>query len=125
MGEVRTLFFDSYPFFEIIAGNENYGPYSEGVAIITTKMNLMELYYGLLHKYGKKQAEDYYDRFLEFCVEISDDVIERACEFRLLLKNRDLSYVDCIGYVIAKFRGVRFLTGDEKFEDLENVEYVK
>jgi hypothetical protein len=36
-----------------------------------------------------------------------------------------LSYVDALGYVIATKMKIKFLTGDNAFEGMENVEYVK
>ena len=36
-----------------------------------------------------------------------------------------LSYVDCIGYMISRQLGIKFLTGDEQFKDFEGVEFVK
>ncbi len=126
MENIRTLFFDTYALFEIIEGNPNYQKqYTIGITIITTKLNLMELHYGLLAKYGKEEADRYYDRLLEFTVEITDEVIKTASEFRLTFKKRGLSYIDCIGYILAKSRGIKFLTGDRQFEDLEGVEFVK
>ena len=122
---MNVLFFDSYALYEIIEGNPNYKKYSENIAIITTKLNLMELHYGLLNKYGKEVADKYYDIFVEFTVEINDDLIKKANEFRISLKKKKLSYVDCIGYIIAKSRNIKFLTGDQQFSDLENVEFVK
>ena len=32
---------------------------------------------------------------------------------------------DCVGYVVAKRVGVKFLTGDREFKDMPNVEFVK
>ena len=37
----------------------------------------------------------------------------------------NLSYVDYIGYILAKQRNVKFLTGDKEFENMDNVEFVK
>ena len=45
--------------------------------------------------------------------------------FRLLNKKRKLSYVDCLGYILAGMNGAKFLTGDNQFKDLQNVEFVK
>jgi predicted nucleic acid-binding protein len=125
MGSITTYFFDTYTFYEIIEGNDNYKPYSKGIAIITTKLNLMELHYGLLLSYGKETANKYYDEFVPFCVDIDDTTIKMANEFRASFKKRHLSYVDCLGYVIAKLRNIKFLTGDQQFSDLDNVEFVK
>ena len=122
---VTTFFFDSYAFFEIIEGNKNYDLYTNDVVIITTKLNLMEVHYGLLNKHGKEIADKYYDRLLPFAVEIEDDIFKKANHFRAIFKKRDLSYVDCIGYILAQTRHIKFLTGDKQFQDLENVEFVK
>ena len=125
MGDLKTLFFDSYALFEIVEGNRNYKPYLTKVAILTTKLNLMELHYGLLNKYGRDIANKYYDLFLVFTIDIDDDIIKKANEFRLSHKNKRLSYTDCIGYTIAKTRNIKFLTGDQQFNDIDNVEFVK
>lgn len=122
---MTSYFFDSYAFFEIIKGNPNYDKYSKGVSLITTRLNLMELYYWLLRRSGKDKAEKYYQKFLPYCIEITNDVIKKACEFRLEHKGKNLSYADCIGYIIALQKRIKFLTGDIGFERMENVEYVK
>ena len=125
MEELKTLFFDSYALYEIINGNPSYNLYCKDIQIVTTKLNLMELHYGLLKIKDKKEADKYYDYFLQFCVEISDDTIKQANEFRLNNYKRELSYIDCLGYIIAKKRGFKFLTGDEQFRHFDNVEFVK
>ena len=38
---------------------------------------------------------------------------------------RKPSYIDCIGYMVAKRLNIKFLTGDKDFEDLDNVKFVK
>ena len=125
MGEIESYFFDTYAFFEIINGNPNYEKYSKGIAIVTTKLNLMELHYGLLASYGKETADKYFDKFIDLCIEIDDKIIKSANNFRYLFKKKKLSYIDCVGYILAKARNLRFLTGDMQFEDMENVEFVK
>ena len=40
-------------------------------------------------------------------------------------KNKQLSIPDAIGYIIAKKLNIKFLTGDERFRNFENVEFVK
>ena len=52
MGEIETYFFDTYALYEIFNQNANYKKYSNNINIITTRLNLMELHYGLLLKYG-------------------------------------------------------------------------
>jgi uncharacterized protein len=123
--EVKTYFFDSYAFFEIIHGSSNYEKYTKNVAIITTKLNLMELHYGLLLSLGKEKADYYYDLYKKFTIEIDDDTIKLSNYFKKVMKTTNVSYVDCIGYTLAKSRNILFLTGDKEFEHLDNVEFVK
>ena len=123
--EIKTLFFDTYALFEIIEGNENYKDFIKDICIVTTKLNLIELYYGLLVKHNEKTANHFYNNFLMYCTEINDDTLKKAMAFKLLNKKRNLSYVDCIGYIMARQRNIKFLTGDKEFEDMENVEFVK
>ena len=52
-------------------------------------------------------------------------MIKEANEFRLKNYRRDLSYVDCIGYILARKLNAKFLTGDKQFENFEGVEFVK
>ncbi len=125
MGLTNTFFFDTYAFFEILDGNPAYAPYIKEVSIITTKFNLLELHYGILSSQGKAEADRKYDEYVGFTLPIEDLIFKRASEFRAQHKKRKLSYVDCIGYMLAKTMGVKFLTGDKQFEYLENVEFVK
>lgn len=125
MGIIKTFFFDTYALYEIIEGNPNYILYTKNIAIITTKLNLMELHYGLLSRYGKEIAEKYYNELVKFSIPINDEIIKMANEFKHSFKIKKFSYIDCIGYVTSKLRGVKFLTGDNQFKDMENVEFVK
>jgi len=119
-----SYFFDTYALYEVIEGNPSYRVFEE-VGMLLTKLNLMELYYGLLNSYNKEIADKYYDFYSDFAVEIKDEEIKEAMVFKATNKKRNLSYADCIGYIIAKNRCVKFLTGDKEFESLPNVEFVK
>ena len=126
MEEVNSFFFDTYALFQVMHISENYRKYTSGeIHVVTTKLNLMELYYTLLRVYGKEKAEEGFNFFNPFCVKYNDEVIKEASEFRLENYRRDLSYVDCMGYIVAKRMNVKFLTGDEQFKDFNNVEFVK
>ncbi|MBI4452024.1 PIN domain-containing protein [Candidatus Woesearchaeota archaeon] len=125
MTEQKSLFYDTYALLEIIKGNLNYKEYLKNVAIVTTKLNLMELYYSLYIMHGLETAEFYYQKYFPFAVEIPDSLVKKAVIFRAENKKKDLSYVDCIGYVLAIGHKIKFLTGDKQFEKMENVEFVK
>lgn len=125
MEQIKTFFFDSYAFFEIVNGNLAYEPYTKEISIVTTKLNLMELHYGLLRVEGKEKADELYEKYLKFVIDFSDEDIKESNKFRLQNKKRDLSYIDCLGYVIAKRMNIKFLTGDSMFKDLSNVEFME
>ena len=121
----KTLFFDTYALYGIALGSKNYKLYSSGFRIITTIMNLYELYYRLIQDNFLFEAEKFFEKFLPDCVEIKHNLIKEAALFRLQNKRLNLSYVDALGYVISMNHGVKFLTGDEAFKKLLNVEFVK
>ncbi len=123
--EIKGYFFDTYALYEIAKGNKDYKRFKSGIAVITTPLNLMELYYGLLLRHDEKTAEKYYNAFKEYVVEITDDTIKQAMKLKKQHKEKNLSYVDCIGYTISLQRNIKFLTGDKEFKNLPNVEYVK
>ena len=125
MEDKRKFFYDTYAIFEIARGSNNYNDYIDNVGILLTQLNLMELYYKLLTNFGIEMAELYYDKYKQFVVGISDNIIKSAMVFRANHKNRDLSYVDCVAYVLALEHKIKFLTGDRQFEQMENVEFVK
>lgn len=118
-------FFDTYAIIEIIIGNPRYERFSSNVQFCTTKLNLMELYYSLLDKFGNEVAEKYFEKFNDNCIAFDDFEIKEAVKFRHKNKKFNLSYIDCLGYTIALKRNLTFLTGDKQFEKLLNVEFVK
>ena len=125
MEQIALYYLDTYAMHELIAGNQSYEKYAAGISVITSRLNLMELYYALFTRYGEKDADDAYSLFLPYCVDVEDDVIKAAMRYKSASKERKLSYVDCIGYTLAQQRNAKFLTGDKEFKDVAGVEYVK
>lgn len=122
---IKKYFFDTYALVEIFKGNNNYQKYQKDIGFITTKLNLMELHYVLLKVVGKETANELYYRLLPYVVEFDDELMMKANLFKFLSRKRKLSSVDCLGYLIAKQKGIPFLTGDRQFLDLPSVEFVK
>jgi len=120
-----TFFFDTYALIELLRGSPSYLSATQGASIVTTKLNLMELHFVILRNHGKDNADTAYDAFVEYAIPLSDDTFKEANQLKLQLNKRDVSYIDCVGYVLARSQGAKFLTGDNAFKDLENVEFVK
>ncbi len=129
MGRLNEYFFDTYALHEISQGGSGYSEYAKNVGIVTTQLNLMELYYGYVFRDDPETAEILFQRFRPFCVHLDDSTIKEAMHERAKLKKgvkgSNFSYIDCIGYVIARKMRIKFLTGDREFECMENVEFVK
>ncbi len=117
-------FFDSYALIEILKGNQNYAPFLN-CFVITTKINLFEVYYHFLRENNDARAKEFLAAYYPVVIDFDQETIEEAALFKRENKNKNLSLVDCVGYIIAKRYGVRFLTGDKEFEDVDNVEFVK
>ena len=124
MTDTKIFLADTYALIELLGGNLNYKLYLNHI-LITTKFNLIELYYHFLHDYDKETADKYLNLYSKFVVPITYSCIKKGMEFKLKHKKEKVSYVDCIGYALALEFGIRFLTGDQKFKDKPNMEFVK
>ncbi|MBI2148902.1 PIN domain-containing protein [Candidatus Woesearchaeota archaeon] len=117
-----TYFFDTYAIFEIIGGNPKYHFYINSIPI-TTIFNLAELNYNLKKEMEKYKADIITEKYWECLEEVYIEDIKKAMDLKT--KYRNLSIPDVIGYVVAKRLGIKFLTGDEAFRNMENVEFIK
>ena len=119
-----NYFFDTYALIELVKSNPSYAIFINE-PVTTTKFNLAELFYILLEEFGEEKAKLHFVRFREFEVGIPDEILFKAVIFRLKNKKKRLSYADCIGYVFALESKLKFLTGDDAFKNMDNVEFVK
>ena len=122
---MKLFFADSYAIIDYLKGNKNFTKYFEENEIITTRLNLMEVYYSALREATEELAEDYFDSFLGKCISLEDETIKKAMKFKLKEKAKKISYVDAVGYQIALEKNIKFLTGDKQFKEMKNVEFVK
>lgn len=117
-------FFDTYAIIEIIRKNSNYKEYFSE-EMVTSILNLGEFYLILLRGKGMKLAETWFKKLKYSTLNVDLGIIKRAMVFRFRNKNKNFSFIDCVGYLLAKENGLVFLTGDMEFKDMDNVEYVK
>lgn len=121
---MKSYFFDSYAIIELIKGNEKYNFVKESI-IITSTMNLAEVYYAILIEKGRTIADKIIKSLNLELIEISSEIAIKSALFRFENKKSKLSYIDCIGYILAKDNDLLFLTGDKEFEFMANIEFVK
>ena len=117
-------FFDTYAIIEILKNNQKYLPYQE-YPVIITPLNLIEITYSVLLDYGEERSKIIYKLFCDCVEEIDETIILQALEFRKQYNKRNLSYADCMGYTYALLNNLKFLTGNEQFKDLPQVEFIK
>ncbi len=118
------FFADTYALIEMVGGNANYAPY-KSTEIVTGECNIVELYYCLIRDFDEQTANVKIRPFLFAIVTLSWTALVSGMKLKLNHRKEKLSYVDCVGYALAKEHRIPFLTGDSKFENRENVSFVK
>ena len=121
----ESFYFDTYALVEIAEGKQSYDKYSRDILIVTNKLNIMELAYFLFRVGREDKIAMVFNDYLRYNIEPSADALIEAVKFKFMHRKKKLSYADCLGYAIAKENKVKFLTGDEKFRSMDNVEFVK
>lgn len=117
-------FLDSYAIIEILKGNPRYEKFSEKIAA-TGKVNLIEVAYHLAQYFPEEKALQIIDSLKIKIIEIKETEITKIAFFRKEHSKKKFSYIDCIGYIIAKENNLKFITGDQAFNGMPNVEFVK
>lgn len=125
---MTSYYYDSYAIIEFLDKNQKYREYFTEHQGVLTILNLMEVSYSLQKHFGFKSTVEHLEPFLPFVVNFDLSDVDAAMKLRLALERNEklnISYVDALGYHLAKKYRVLFLTGDRHFKDLDNVEFVK
>ena len=61
---IDAFFFDSYAIIETIKGNAQYEKF-KGSIVVTTKLNLFEVFHILLRNVGQREAEETLEKLEE------------------------------------------------------------
>lgn len=122
------MFYDSYAVLAYISGEKVFVRYfDEQSSGALTKLNLMEIYFRAAKLHGHEAARQVIDRFSKYLIDFDIDDIAGSMKLReeLMKKRMDTSYVDALGYYLAKKMQIPFLTGDQHFRELDGVRFVK
>ncbi|HLC86319.1 MAG TPA: PIN domain-containing protein [Candidatus Nanoarchaeia archaeon] len=122
---MTKFFYDSYAIIEFVNGNEKFRKYFLENDGITTLYNAMEVYYSVLKEKGEAKANETLKLLAPIVFYPTLEYVEDSMKFRLKHKEKKLSYADCLGYAIALKLKIKFLTGDEDFRNVNNVEFLK
>jgi len=91
----ETFVYDNYALIEIINGNAKYEDYLDKKIIINDFI------------------------FAELCYVLKRDGYPNS------EKEKRMSMTDCVSYFMAIELGIKFLTGDKEFENMDSVEFVR
>ena len=119
-----TYFFDTYAIIELIKLNPNYDRFN-GLKIVTSVMNLGELYNIFLKDKGRKAADELFEACNFEFLELSPKIMVESVRFRHENRKANISLADSVGYILALEHKLKFLTGDRQFENMPSVEFVK
>lgn len=117
-------FFGSYAIIEMNKGSIGYARFKDST-ITTSALNVGEIYQAFLRKYGKETADKWLEEINFELLEITPEIIVEAVHFRFINKKKNMSLVDCVGYILSLKHNLKFLTGDNQFKDAPNAEFVK
>lgn len=116
-------FFDTYALLGVLQGAPAYEPFRR-TPVFTHDLHLYELFTAILRE--KPDADPLFavdalrpNRLPHSLTDLVD-----ASVYKLSRAKDRISYADSLGYVLARGHGLRFLTGDEKFEGVDNVTWV-
>ena len=117
----------SYAWVALLEGNERYERIFRRKQLVTTAMNVLEVYSTLLRRIPRSEAKEMAAALLAYVTPVPPETALAAGEFRQFMRNRrlDCSYIDAWGYASARALGRKFLTGDPAFRSIEDVEYVR
>jgi len=121
---VRLKYLDTYALVELSRGNPKFIKYSQE-EFITSDVTLAEFYGVLLREFNERTADYWLNKIRPYSEEVYLEVMINAFKFRKQLKETKFSFFDAVGYVFSKERGAVFVTGDEDFKNIKDVEFVK
>jgi predicted nucleic acid-binding protein len=120
-------FADSYAFIAHFQGNPRYNRIFRKKTVVTSAMNVLEVYSTLARRIEEPEARRLATAILPSVVHVPAEVALHAGSFRqsMRARRRDCSHIDAWGYASANYLGVPFLTGDTAFKGVEQVDFVR
>ena len=121
---MNKLFFDTCALIEITKENPKFEIY-KNTKTLMTDLNFMEYAFYLLKIGEEKDIKESFEKFSASIIGYDHEIIIEAAKMKFKYKHEKLSFTDCIGYILAKKHGAKFLTSDGKFKNKDNVEFVE
>ena len=121
---MNSYFFDTYAVIEVVKGNPRYLPYKNSNPILSV-LNLLEIHYHISKKFDDKITAKLLREYSKSVVGFENEDIIAMTAFKIGNYRKNFSLTDSLGYVLSLKHNIKFLTGDEGFRDIPNVEFVK
>ncbi len=119
----ETFLYDTYALIELLNKNKHYENYADK-DIVINEFVYAEFCYQM-HVLNVVNPQQYLDEVKPAVIKPTLETIKKAMDFRYKNKKQKMSMADCISYIMAQELGIKFLTGDKEFENVEGVEFVK
>ncbi|MBI4895717.1 MAG: PIN domain-containing protein [Candidatus Aenigmarchaeota archaeon] len=103
---------------EILKGSKKYEHFA-GEDLFVTDVSMQEVCILVLKEFGEEKAKDVFNIFFDRIIPIDKSFIMDATLFKVENKT---SFSDSIGYVVAKEKGLKFLTSNKYFVKFDSVE---
>ena len=114
---------DAYALVEIAKGNQKFAKYTTQEFVVND-VTLAEFYNIMLRDYDEATADYWFRKISPNTEPVTKELLRDAVKFRRSSREKNFSFFDAVGYVFARQRACRFLTGDREFEGMPNVEFV-
>jgi PIN domain nuclease of toxin-antitoxin system len=124
---LAEVYADSYAMVAMLEGNRRYAQIFGRREVVTSSINVLEVYATLLRRIEPSEARGIATSLLSLVVPLPSELALSAAEFRhsMRARKRDCSYVDAWGYAAALHLRVPFLTGDPAFRNVDNVDFIE
>jgi hypothetical protein len=116
--------FDTYALMALANGNSAYAAYQHEEFFIPDT-TLAEFSWLLLRDFNADMREIWMSALEPYARPVDQDLLVGAMEFRYKNRKKDISFFDAVGYAVSLRERCPFVTGDEAFKGMENVEFVK
>ena len=120
MADVQ-YFWDTFALVQRQRGADSYAAFADA-PVFTHEMNIYEFIAAILRDFDESTARSEIRSLSPNLLDSTTEDLFSAARFRA--KTR-VSYVDALGYTLARKNDMRFLTGDKAFKSVDGVEFVR
>jgi predicted nucleic acid-binding protein len=118
------LCLDTYALIEIYKGNTRFSDLLNA-SVVICDLTLAEFFGVILREKGENEARYWVRQFEQYVVHVELATLFNAVKFRQENRKKRYSFFDAVGYVYSLEHGFEFVTGDEGFRGMNQVDFRK